>query len=133
MRYLLDSNTCIYALKNRPVKVLRRLQNVGPAAVAVSVITVLELRQGAERSQERELSHRRLDDFLAPMLVLAFEEADALVAARVRAHLFRYGQPIGDFDTLIAAQALVRDLIVVTNNADEFGRVPDLALENWAV
>ncbi|HVG08586.1 MAG TPA: type II toxin-antitoxin system VapC family toxin [Thermoanaerobaculia bacterium] len=132
MRYLLDSNICIYAMKNRPLQVLRRLQNVGRAVVAVSVITVLELRQGAERSQQRELAHARLDDFFGPMDALSFEASDALVAARIRAQLFRIGRPIGDFDSLIAAQALARDLIVVTNNVEEFERVPDLRIENWA-
>jgi tRNA(fMet)-specific endonuclease VapC len=132
VRYLLDSNICVYAMKNRPLQVLRRLQNVGRAVVAVSVVTVLELRQGAERSQQRERAHARLDDFFGPMAVLPFEEADALVAARVRAELFQIGRPIGDFDSLIAAHALARDLIVVTNNVDEFQRVPDLRIENWA-
>lgn len=132
MRYLLDSNICIYALKNRPLQVLRRLQNVGRAAVAVSVITVLELRQGAERSENPERVHGRLNDFLEPMVVLPFEEADALVAARIRTQLFQRGRPIGDLDSLIAAQALARDLIMVTNNVDEFERVPDLDIENWA-
>ncbi len=132
MRYLLDSNICIYAMKNRPLQVLRRLQNVGRAVVAVSVITVLELRQGAEKSLQRELAHARLDDFFGPMEALSFEASDALVAARIRAQLFRIGRPIGDFDSLIAAQALARDLIVVTNNVDEFERVPDLRIENWA-
>ncbi|MFL6203461.1 MAG: type II toxin-antitoxin system VapC family toxin, partial [Thermoanaerobaculia bacterium] len=116
MRYLLDSSICIYAMKNRPLQVLRRLQNVGRAVVAVSVITVLEMRQGAERSQQRELAHARLDDFFGPIDALSFETSDALVAARIRAQLFRIGRPIGDFDSLIAAQALARDLIVVTNN-----------------
>jgi tRNA(fMet)-specific endonuclease VapC len=60
------------------------------------------------------------------------EASDALVAARIRAQLFRIGRPIGDFDSLIAAQALARDLIVVTNNVEEFERVPDLRIENWA-
>ena|SRR5215213_6500882 len=119
-------------MKNRPPQVLRRLQNVGRAVVAVSAITVLELRQGAERSQQRELAHARLDDFFEPMDVLSFEEADALVAARIRARLFQIGRPIGDFDSLIAAHALSRDLIVVTNNVDEFERVPELRIENWA-
>jgi tRNA(fMet)-specific endonuclease VapC len=132
VRYLLDSNICIYAMKNRPLQVLRRLQNVGRAVVAVSVITVLELRQGAERSQQQELAHARLDDFFGPMDALCFEASDALVAARLRAQLFRIGRPIGDFDSLIAAQALARNLIVVTNNVDEFERVPDLRIENWA-
>lgn len=119
-------------MKNKPLQVLRRLQNVGRAAVAVSIITVVELRQGAEGSQRPELAHSRLNDFLEPITVLPFEEADAQAAARIRAQLFRIGRPIGDLDSLIAAQALARDLIVVTNNVDEFERVPDLAIANWA-
>ena len=133
MRYLLDSNICVYALKNRPPKVLRRLEVAGRATVAVSVITVLELRQGANKSQRPEINHAALDDLLGPITVLPFEETDALVAAQVRASLERIGRPIGDFDSLIAAHALARDLTVVTNNVDEFERVPDLRVENWAV
>jgi tRNA(fMet)-specific endonuclease VapC len=132
LRYLLDTNICIYAMKNKPRQVLRRLQNVGPWAVCVSVVTVLELRQGAERSQHRELAHARLDDFFEPMTVLPFEETDALVTARVRAHLAETGQPVGDLDSLIAGHALARELTVVTNDVDDFQRVPDLRVENWA-
>src|ERR1700687_4534041 len=112
MSYLLDTNICIYALKDRPPEVLARLRFVGPAAVALSVITVLELRQGAERSQRSEAAHARLDAFLAPMQVVPFEEGDALTGARLRADLYRQGRPIGDLDSLIAAQALARDLIL---------------------
>lgn len=132
MRYLLDTNICIYAMKNRPPQVLKRLETIGRAAVGVSVITVLELRHGANKSRQHELAHSRLDDFLEPMIVLPFEETDALVGARLRTHLHRIGLPIGDLDNLIAAQALARDLIVATNNVGEFGRIPDLRIENWA-
>lgn len=132
MRYLLDTNICIYALKNRPPEVLQRLQEVGRAAVAVSVVTVLELRQGAEKSQQFAANHERLDFFLKPIPVLDFEQDDALAGARLRAHLERQGKPIGDLDSLIAAQALARELILVTNNVREFARVPNLQVENWA-
>jgi tRNA(fMet)-specific endonuclease VapC len=132
MRLLLDTNICVYALRNRPPQVIRRLQTVGRAAVAVSVITVLELRQGADKSQKPVINHAALDDFLEPMAVLPFEEHDALAAARIRADLERIGRPIGDFDSLIAAQGLTRNLVVVTNNVEEFGRVPDLKIVNWA-
>lgn len=132
MRLLLDTNICIYALRDQPRQVMRRLQTVGPAAVAISVITVVELRQGADKSQRPDLNHAALDDFLEPMSVLPFEERDARAAAQVRAHLERTGSPIGDFDSLIAAQGLARDLIVVTNNVDEFERVPGLRIANWA-
>jgi tRNA(fMet)-specific endonuclease VapC len=66
------------------------------------------------------------------MTVLPFEELDVRAAAQLRAYLERSGNPIGDFDSLIAAQGLARDLIVVTNNVDEFRRVPDLRIVNWA-
>lgn len=131
MKYLLDTNICIYALKSRPPEVLQRLQEVGRAAVAVSVVTVLELREGAEKSQQPDANHSRLDFFLKPIPVLNFERDDALAGARVRAHLERQGTPIGDFDSLIAAQAMVRDLVLVTNNLREFERVPGLKVQNW--
>lgn len=131
MRYLLDTNICIYALKNRPPEVLERLRSIGRAAVAVSVITVLELRHGADNSQHPESTHARLDFFLGSMRILPFEEDDARIGGRIRAHLGRLGCPIGDLDSLIAAQALSWDLILVTNNLREFERVPDLRTENW--
>lgn len=131
MIYLLDTNICIYALKNRPAEVLARLQEVGRGAVALSVITVLELRQGAEKSQQREANHSRLDFFLSPMAILPFDEEAARAGAKLRAHLERQGTPIGDLDSLIAAHALARDLVLVTNNLREFERVPGLQTENW--
>ncbi len=131
MRYLLDTTICIYALRHRPPEVLERLQEVGKAAVAVSVITVLELRQGAEKSQQPASNHARLDLFLGPMRVLPFDEEAALAGARLRAELERQGRPIGDLDSLIAAQALARDMVLVSNNLREFERVPGLATENW--
>jgi tRNA(fMet)-specific endonuclease VapC len=130
--YLLDTNICIYALKNHPPEVLAQLRTVGRGAVALSVITVLELRQGAEKSQKVKENHSRLDFFLGSMKVQPFDQEAAVVAARIRAHLERKGTPIGDLDSLIAAHALARDLILVTNNLGEFERVPGLQTENWA-
>ena len=132
MKYLLDTNICIYALKSRPPEVLVRLRAVGLAKLTVSVITVLELRQGAEGSRQAAATHARLDLFLGPMELLAFSVEDALTGARLRADLSRRGRPIGDLDSLIAAQALARGLILVTNNEREFERVAGLKIENWA-
>ena len=131
MIYLLDTNICIYALKNHPPEVLARLKEVGRAAVAVSVITVLELRQGAEKSREAARVHEKLDLFLGPLDILPFDEEAALAGARLRAQLEQQGRPIGDLDSLIAAQALALDLTVVTNNRREFDRVPGLKVVNW--
>jgi tRNA(fMet)-specific endonuclease VapC len=129
--YLLDTNICIYALKNRPPEVLQKFQEVGRAAVAVSVITVMELRQGAEKSEQVKANHSKLDFFLHPMKVLPFDLEAALQGSRIRAYLERQGAKIGDLDSLIAAQALAADLILVSNNLREFQRVPGLRTENW--
>ena len=131
MIYLLDTNICIYALKNRPPEVLERLRFVGRSAVVLSVVTVLELRYGAEKSQAPERTHQQLDQFLAPISVIPFEEDAASEGARIWAHLARRGTPIGDLDLLIAAQALARNMTLVTNNLREFERVPGLRTENW--
>ena len=131
MIYLLDTNICIYALNRRPPEVLEKLRSISRSAVAVSVITVLELRQGAEKSQDPEKAHQKLDFFLSSIRALPFDEDAALVAARIRAILERQGRPVGDLDSLIAAHALAQDLILVTNNLREFERIPDLRAETW--
>lgn len=131
MRFLLDTNICIYSLKRHPPEVLERLRRVGPGAVTISVITLLELRQGAENSQHREKSHAKLDLFLAPLPVVSFDRQAARLGARIRARLRRLGTPIGDFDSLIAAHAMALDLTLVSNNLSEFRRVEGLRYENW--
>lgn len=131
MKYLLDTNICIYAIKNRPPEVLDKLRRVGRDAVAISVVTLLELRQGAETSSRKEANHARLDLFLAPMTILPFDETAALEGSKLRARLEAAGTPIGDYDSLIAAHALARDLVLVSNNLREFDRVEGLRTENW--
>lgn len=131
MRFLLDTNICIYAMKNRPPEVMARFRAVGKTAVAVSVITVLELRQGAEKSQRTVQNHAALDLFLGSLHILPFDLEAALCGARIRADLEQRGLPIGDLDSLIAAHALALDLTLVTNNLGEFERVPGLRTENW--
>ena len=133
MKYLLDTNICIYALNRRPPEVLERLRAEGQEAVAISVITMLELRQGAHKSQHPEKTHGKLDLFLGPLRILPFDEKAALEGARIRAHLEQQGKPIGDLDSLIAAHACSRNLVMVTNNLKEFSRVPGLRTENWVL
>jgi len=133
LKYLLDTNICIYALKNRPPEVLERLKSVGPDSIAISVITSLELRHGAEKSQHPRIAHAKLDKFLSPIRIIPFDETAALVGAGIRSALDRKGLPIGDFDSLIAAQALSLGMVLVSNNLKEFSRVPDLHYENWVV
>ena len=133
MRYLLDTNICIYALNKRPPLVLEHIRNTDPADVCISVVTQLELRHGAEKSRYREKTHRKLDAFLGPLQILPLEQHDAEEAARIRAMLQMNGTPIGDYDCLIAGQARARKLTLVSNNLREFDRVDDLRTANWAI
>ena len=131
MKFLLDTDTCIYALK-RERGVLERLLAHSPAEVAVSVITEAELRTGAAKSDAAAKTGRLVENFLRPLTILDFVSTDAAAYAQVRAKLERAGKPIGPLDTLIAAHAVARKLTLVSNNRKELGRVPGLAIENWS-
>jgi len=131
MRFLLDTNICIYALKQNQV-VLARLLAERPIDVGLSVITEAELRTGAAKSAASAKTTRLLEHFLRPLAVLEFTSDDALAYAVVRARLEHAGTPIGPLDTLIAAQAVARKLTLVSNNEREFKRIAGLRLENWA-
>jgi tRNA(fMet)-specific endonuclease VapC len=130
MKFLLDTDTCIYALKQHE-RVLERLLTKRRTDIAVSVITEAELRTGAAKSSALQRTLQRVESFLRPLDVLDFTSTDAVAYAEVRAGLERAGTPNGPLDTLIAAQAVARKLIIVSNNAREFGRVPGLRVESW--
>jgi tRNA(fMet)-specific endonuclease VapC len=130
MKFLLDTDTCIYALKQNPA-VLNRLLAQSRDDVAVSVITEAELRTGAAKSTSAAKTLRLIENFLRPLAVVEFNSIDAASYAQVRSRLERAGTPIGPLDTLIAAQAVARKLVLVTNNEREFGRVASLRVENW--
>ncbi len=131
MKYLLDTDTCIYVLKQR-TPVLQRMLSRSRPDVAVSVITEAELRTGAAKSSAPVKTLRLVENFLRPLTLVDFTSSDAASYANVRAKLERAGTAIGPFDTLIAAQAMGRKLILVSNNEREFRRVRGLRLENWA-
>lgn len=131
MRFLLDTNICIYALKQHEA-VLRRLLSHSRSDVAISVITEAELRTGAAKSDAPTKTLRLLENFLRPLEIVEFSSEDAVAYAGVRAKLERAGTPIGPLDTLIAAQAIARRLVLVSNNEREFSRVAGLRVENWA-
>lgn len=130
-KFLLDTDTCIYALKQNS-EVLRKLLSTEREAVMVSVITEGELRTGAAKSSSPVKTLRLVENFLRPLLLIDFTSDDAVAYAGVRARLERAGTPIGPLDTLIASQAVARKLTLVTNNEREFRRVTGLTVENWA-
>jgi tRNA(fMet)-specific endonuclease VapC len=130
VKYLLDTDTCIYALKQRDA-VLRRLLAQPRVNIAVSVISEAELRASAAKSGSPSKTTHLLENFLRPLTLIEFVSSDALLYAQVRSKLEQAGTPIGPLDTLLAAQALARKLILVSNNQREFRRVAGLRLDNW--
>ncbi|GAB6040169.1 type II toxin-antitoxin system tRNA(fMet)-specific endonuclease VapC [Endothiovibrio diazotrophicus] len=131
MRYLLDTNICIYLIKRRPASVLEHFTSTKVGDIAISSVTVYELAYGAGKSNSVEKSRAALSHFLAPLSILPFDEEDAIEAGLIRAHLTRSGRTIGPYDLQIAGQARRRNLTLVSNNLREFERVDGLLVENW--
>src|SRR5258708_6706476 len=131
MPFLLDTDTCIYALKqNRSL--IEQLLSKSREEVQVSVISEAERRTGAAKSSSPNKTLHLVENFLRPLAVVDFTSDDAIAYAHIRARLERDGTPIGPLDTLIASQAVARSLTLVSNNEREFRRVAGLHVENWA-
>ena len=131
MRYLLDTNICIYMIKRRPPEVLQRFKGHSPREFAISTITVYELRYGVEKSQFRQRSEDALTKFLLPLNVVDLDHGAAQEAAVIRAELERKGTTIGPYDLLIAGVARSRNMTLITNNRKEFDRVDGLHVDSW--
>ena len=132
MRYMLDTNICIYAIKHKPEKVFQKLQSVDPQDVCVSSVTYAELVHGVEKSAAVEKNRLALSILLANIEILDFDVDAADCYGKIRANLEKKGTPIGPLDMMIAGHAMSMGYTVVTNNVKEFSRVPDLKIENWA-
>jgi tRNA(fMet)-specific endonuclease VapC len=132
-RYLLDTNICICIAKGQPLAVRHRFEKHPLRALAMSTITVGELRFGAEKSQFRERALATLDQLVQMIRPSALPMAAAEHYGNIRAILQRQGLPIGNNDLWLAAHALAEDWTLVTNNTREFERVPGLRVENWVL
>ena len=132
MRYMLDTDICIYTINEKPAAVLRAFRTHMDAGLGISSVTAAELFYGVARtdSQRNQTALRR---FLGTLEIAAFDFAAAEVGGALRAWLATQGTPIGPYDTLIAAHAQALSVTLVTNNTREFERVPGLRVENWAV
>lgn len=133
MRYLLDTNVCVDFLNGRHPSVTERLLRLRPDEVAVSIVAVAELRYGAAKSRRAAENHRRLDRLLEELPTLDLGLSAATAYGRLRASLEMRGTPIGPNDMLIAAQALAHDLVLVTDNMADLGRVDGLRIETWRI
>ena len=132
IRYLLDTNIVIFALRERP-EILRRRFSGATGSLAVSVVTVAELAYGSEKSAQPERNSRATAEFLGMLDILPLDTTAAEHAGRIRAELGSVGTPIGAHDTLIAGHARSGGLVVVTDNTREFSRVKGLLVEDWSV
>jgi len=131
MRYMLDTDICIYVVNERPTVVLNRFREHEAAGLGISAVTAAELYYGVARTgSERNL--RALRQFLAPLQIAPFDHAAAQACGSLRAWLASQGTPIGPYDTQIAAHAFTLGVALVSNNTREFARVPGLRVENWA-
>ncbi len=130
-RYMLDTDTCSYIMKRSNNALLKRLRRTPVNDVCISVITKSELLYGVEVSPRRQQDEAALNAFLRYVEVLDFPDEAAPHYARIRADLKTRGTLIGANDLFIAAHARSLGLTLVTNNTSEFGRVPNLAIENW--
>ncbi len=131
MRYLLDTDICIYAINDRPAGVLARLRQHAAEGLGVSAVTAGELYFGVERTGSAR-NREALARFLAQLEVAPYDDNAARVFGQLRAWLAAQGTPIGPYDTQIAAHAQALGVTLVSNNTREFARVPGLRLENWA-
>ena len=131
IRYLFDTNSCIALLNGTSPLLAARVRRHRPSEIALPSTVVYELYYGAYKSRQRDRNIDLLDRLLFE--IVPFDAGDARMAGSVRAGLEAAGRPIGPIDTLIAGQALARDLILVTANTREFHRVEDLRCEDWSV
>jgi len=129
--YLLDTNICIYIINKRPEQVVKRIKTLKPTQIKLSSISLGELEYGVSKSKNRDQNRHALMDFVSAFDIVDFDDNDAEIYGLIRADLEKKGQIIGPYDMQIAAQAMTRDLILVTNNIDEFSRIMKLKLENW--
>lgn len=132
MRYLLDTNICIFIINHQPGVVRKRFERVHVGEIGMSSVTLSELHYGAAKSGRPVKNMEALRKFLLPLVVLAYDQQAAECYGQLRASLERSGTPIGPMDLMIAAHALCAHLTVVTNNRREFTRVPGLVIEDWS-
>jgi len=131
MQYMLDTNVCIYIIKQKPADVIERFKQTDISEISISSITLSELFYGVSKSSKPEQNFMALTQFVAPLEILPFGGEASQFYGDLRAYLEKQGTPIGSLDMLIAAHALSLASTLVTNNEKEFNRVPNLNIENW--
>lgn len=132
MKYMLDTNICIYIINKKPEKVLRHFMAHTVGDIGISSITLSELRYGVEKSQHIQKNREALNAFLLALEIADFDAEAALSYGIVRTALEKAGMPVGSMDMLISAHALSLGVTLVTNNVLEFTRIKNLNIADWS-
>ena len=132
MKLMLDTNICIYLIKEHPASILKRFASHPVGEIGISVITLAELEYGVTKSSRPAKNREALEQFVSPLEVASFDRLATAAYGRLRTALEKKGQPIGSMDLLIAAHAIGLDVRLITHNVKEFGRVPGLRIDDWA-
>lgn len=130
--YLLDTNICIFAINKKTPQLINTINKKSKHDIYISSLTIAELEFGVENSQYVEKNRVALLKFSSLLRILPFDDEDAVCYGKLKTKLKKKGEIIGPIDMLLAAQALSKDLIFVTKNADEFSRVDGLKIEDWS-
>jgi len=133
MKYMLDTNICIYLIKQKPPKVLKHFKSHSIGDIGISSITLAELCYGVSKSRHGERNRQALDEFILPLEIEDFNEKAAAEYGTIRANLEKAGKPIGSMDMLIGAHALSHGATLVTNNTKEFKQITSLKAVDWSV
>ena len=131
MMVMLDTNTCIALIKQKPAHTLQKFSKYQVGDIGISAVTLAELRYGVFKSQHQAKNQAALDEFILPLEIAAFDEPATTAYGELRATLEKRGTPVGPLDTMIAAHALNLGATLVTNNTREFNRVPRLKVVDW--
>lgn len=130
LKYMLDTNICIFTIKNKPQHV-REVFKMHHGQLCISTVTLMELIYGAEKSSNQARNLGDVEGFAARLEVLKYDQDAAAHTGQLRAELAKAGMTIGPYDHMIAGHARSQGLILVTNNLREFNRVPGLRVEDW--
>lgn len=133
MRVMLDTNLCIYVIRQHPESVIARFRSFPVGDIGISAITLAELRYGASKSGQPKRNHEALEEFASSLEVADFDRRACTKYGDLRASLERKGRPIGAMDLLIAAHAVSLGVLLVTNHEKEFRQIAGLNIENWDV
>ncbi len=133
MKFMLDTNICIYLIKRKSQRIIERLKKHTADEIGISSITLVELQYGVAKSQRKKQNRIALEGFVLPLEIASFDEKAAETYGKIRANLEKAGIPIGSLDTLIGAHAFNLDVTLVTNNNKEFKRIKNLKVVDWTI